>query len=99
MANSFDRSKVIKLLISQAKTLEKNVNRSLNDTGTEAHSRYVNFKTYAEMFNNIAREAEKALGLPKNSFAASSSKVDVCLLFFLFSCESFSHIAVLSFRV
>lgn len=70
MASSFDRSKAIKLLISQAKTLEKNVNRSLNDTGTEAHSRYVNFRTCAEMFNNIAREAEKALGLPNNTFAS-----------------------------
>lgn len=70
MASNFDRSKAIKLLISQTKTLEKNVNRSLNDTGTEAHSRYVNFRTYAEMFNNIAREAEKVLGIPKNSFAA-----------------------------
>lgn len=70
MASNFDRSKAIKLLISQTKTLEKNVNRSLNDTGTEAHSRYVNFRTYAEMFNNIAREAEEVLGIPKNSFAA-----------------------------
>ena len=70
MASNFDRSKAIKLLISQTKTLEKNINRSLNDTGTEAHSRYVNFRTYAEMFNNIAREAEKVLGIPKNSFAA-----------------------------
>lgn len=69
MASSFDRSQAIKLLISQAKTLEKNVNRSLNDAGTEAHSRYVNFKAYAEMFNSIARETEKVLELPKNSFA------------------------------
>ena len=34
MASNFDRSKAIKLLISQAKTLEKTVDRSLNDTGT-----------------------------------------------------------------
>ena len=69
MANGFDTNMAIKLLISQAKTLEKNVNRTLNDKATESHSRYVAFKSYAEMYNNIAREAEKVLGLPKNSFS------------------------------
>lgn len=69
MANGFDTNKAIKLLISQAKTLEKNVNRTLNDKATESHSRYVAFKSYAEMYNNIAREAEKVLCLPKNSFS------------------------------
>lgn len=69
MASGFNQTKAIKLLISQAKTLEKNINRALNDSGTDAHSRYVSFKSYAIMYNNIAREAEKALGLPTNSFA------------------------------
>lgn len=64
----FDKRKQIKLLLSQAKTLEKNVNRTLNDTGVETHGRYVNFKIYAESFNYIARATEKALGLPQNSF-------------------------------
>ena len=69
MANSFDTNKAIKLLISQAKTLEKNVVRTLNDSATESHSRYVTFRSYAEMYNNIAREAERILGLPQNSFS------------------------------
>lgn len=69
MANSFDTNKAIKLLISQAKTLEKNVVRTLNDSATESHSRYVTFKSYAEMYNNIARDAERLLGLPQNSFS------------------------------
>lgn len=68
MATNFDKSQAIKMLISQAKTLEKNVNRTLNDTATEAHSRYVSFKSYSEMYNFIAREAEIALGFPKNFF-------------------------------
>lgn len=70
MGCDFDKTKAIKLLISQAKTLEKNVNRSLNDTGTAAPSRYVNFKLYAQMYNIIACESEKILGLPQNSFSA-----------------------------
>lgn len=70
MAISYDKNKAIKLLISQAKTLEKNVQRSLNDQVAESHSRYVNFKNYAEMFNSIAREAEKALEIPKDTFPA-----------------------------
>lgn len=70
MGCDFDKNKAIKLLISQAKTLEKNVNRSLNDTGTAAPSRYVNFKLYAQMYNKIACESEKILGLPQNSFSA-----------------------------
>lgn len=66
---SFDLNKAIKLLISQAKTLKENVDRSLNDTATEAHSRYVTFKHYAEVYNQIAYEAEDILGLPHPSFA------------------------------
>ena len=68
MANTFDTNKLIKLLIKQAKSLEKNVERTLNDSATPPHSRYVSFKSYAELYNNIAREAERVLGLPKTSF-------------------------------
>lgn len=68
MKVSFDDKKLIKILISQVKTLEKNVNRTLGDTATESHSRYITFKAYAEMFNSLAREAEKILKLPENSF-------------------------------
>lgn len=69
MAYSFETTQMIKLLISQAKALESNVNRTLCDTATESHARYVLFKTYAETFNLIARQAEEVLGLPKNSFS------------------------------
>ena len=75
MANSFDTNKEIKLLINQAKALEANVNRTLNDAATEAHSRFVSFKLYAERYNSIAREAEKALGLKQNSFTAFNTEV------------------------
>lgn len=68
MANNYDTNKLIKLLINQAKSLEKNVERTLNDSATPPLSRYVSFKSYAEMYNNIAREAERVLGLPKSSF-------------------------------
>lgn len=69
MSNDFDTKKIIKLLISQAKALEKNVDRTLNDSSTPPHSRYVSFKSFAGMYNNIAREAERILGLPQNSFS------------------------------
>lgn len=68
MGNHYDKSMALKMLISQAKALEKNVDRTLNDSATEAHSRYVSFKSYAETYNRIARESEKVLGLPANSF-------------------------------
>ena len=70
MERSFDRSKAIKLLINQAKTLEKSVIRSLSDTITEPHARYVNFKDYADMFNSIARQVEDVLEFPQNTFPA-----------------------------
>lgn len=70
MGNNYDKSMALKMLISQAKILEKNVDRTLNDSATEAHSRYVSFRSYAEMYNNIARETEKVLGLPANSFSS-----------------------------
>ncbi len=63
MANSFDATQAIKLLICQAKTLVENVNRTLNDSATESHCRYVAFKTYANMYNNIATEARKLLNI------------------------------------
>ena len=69
MANAFDTNKAIKMLISQAKALRTSVEMVLNDSATETHSRYVGFKMYAEEYNRIAREAEKVLGLPTNSFA------------------------------
>ena len=68
MAISFDRNKAIKMLISQAKTLKESVGKVLYDSTTEPASRYVGFKMYAESYNNLARETEKVLGLPKNSF-------------------------------
>lgn len=61
MANDFDTTRAIKLLICQAKTLKENINQALNDSATEAHSRYVSFKTYANMYNSIAKEAGKLL--------------------------------------
>ena len=70
MSNSFDANRAIKLLLSQAKTLKNSAERTLNDSATPAPSRYVAFKMYAEKYNSIAREAEKVLGLPKNSFTA-----------------------------
>lgn len=69
MDKGYDKTKAIKMLIAQVKALEKNTNRTLNDTATEAHSRYVTFKSYAETYNQIARESEKVLGLPNNSFS------------------------------
>ena len=68
MSNSFDTNRAIKLLLSQAKTLKNSAERTLNDSTTPAPSRYVTFKMYAEKYNSIARETEKVLGLPKNSF-------------------------------
>ena len=63
MSDNYDTNKLIKLLISQTKALQKNVERTLNDSATPPHSRYVSFKSYAAMYNNIAREAERVLGL------------------------------------
>ena len=71
---NIDMGKAVNLLISQAKTLEKNVNRALGDTATQEHSRYVSFKVFASRYNDIARETEKLFGLPYGSF--SVYKVD-----------------------
>lgn len=71
---NIDMGKAVNLLISQAQTLEKSVNRVLGDTATQEHSRYVSFKTFASRYNNIARETEKLFGLPYGSF--SVYKVD-----------------------
>lgn len=74
MANKFDTTQAIKLLICQTKTLERSVNRTLNDSATEAHSRYVSFKTYANMYNNIASEAAKLLDCPFNLYDTKSMR-------------------------
>lgn len=68
MAESLDRTKEIKLLIYQAKTLKENISRALNDSATAAHSRYVSFRTYADMYNNIANEAAKLFNVQFTSF-------------------------------
>ncbi len=69
MAMSFDTNKALKMLISQAKALQKSVEMVLKDSAIETHSRYVGFKMYADKYNIIARQAEKLLDLPKNSFS------------------------------
>lgn len=69
MENSYDNSQALRLLIGQAIALRENINRTLNDAATEAHSRFVSYKTYANAYNRIARGAEKVLGLPPNSFS------------------------------
>ena len=69
MANSFDETKALKMLISQVKTLRSSVERVLNDSATETYSRYVGFKMYAENYNILASQAEKILCLPSNSFS------------------------------
>lgn len=75
MAYNYDTTKRIKLLISQAKALESNVNRTLADNATEAHSRYVAFKTYAEIFNQLARQTESVLGYPTNSLSSFNTNL------------------------
>lgn len=68
MATSYSID-IIKMLISQAQSLLCNINRSLNDSATNAPGRYVSFKTYAKTYNNIARQAETVLGFSKGSFS------------------------------
>lgn len=67
MPNSYETTRKIKLLITKAKNLDKNINRTLNDSATESHARYVLFKTYAEVYNSLLRQAEDILGWPKGS--------------------------------
>ncbi len=66
---SYNREQAIKLLISQVKKLGENISRSLNDTSTAEHSRYVSFKTFATRYNQLAHEAEQIFGLTQGSFS------------------------------
>jgi hypothetical protein len=66
---SLENNRAIRLLISQVKTLKGSIEKALSDSATEAHSRFVSFKTFAEQYNFIANEAEKVLGLKGNSFS------------------------------
>ena len=68
MPSSYDYAKAIRMLISQAKTLQKSIELALADTATQPHSRFVSFKTFAEQYNFIAKTAEQVLGLKENSF-------------------------------
>lgn len=63
-----ENNRATRLLISQAKTLKNSINMALLDSSTEAHSRFVSFKTFAEQYNIIANETEKVLGLEEDSF-------------------------------
>lgn len=66
---SIDSSREIRLLISQTKALKCSIDKSLTDSATEAHSRFVSFKTFAEQYNFIAKQAEKVLGLEQSPFS------------------------------
>ena len=68
MPSTYDYAKAIRMLISQAKTLQKSIELALADTATQPHSRFVSFKTFAEQYNFIAKTAEQVLGLKENSF-------------------------------
>lgn len=66
---SMDNNRAIRILISQAKILKSSIDMALSDSATEAHSRFVSFKTFAGQYNLLANEAEKVLGLNQNSFS------------------------------
>lgn len=74
MAYSFDTKRAVRILLNQAKTLNQNAERVLNDTYSPAKSKYIGFKMFAETFNTIARETEQILGLPVNSFSEFSTQ-------------------------
>ena len=66
---SLDKTKAIKLLINQAKTLKLVIENTLRDPSTEAHGRFVSFKTYAIQYNEIVNRTERLLELQENSFS------------------------------
>jgi len=63
-----DKTKWIKLLIFQCKSLKKNIERTLNDNGTKETGRYSSFRTYAGSFNNLASDVCTELRIPRESF-------------------------------
>lgn len=67
MACSLEKSRAIKLLLNQAKSLKANVERALIDSATPAHSRFVSFKMYAETYNSLAIKVIKELKLPPDT--------------------------------
>lgn len=61
MANSFERNKMIKVLIKRAKLLESSIRRTLYDSSVEPQHRYVSFKSYARTYNSIVEDASTYL--------------------------------------
>jgi hypothetical protein len=69
MTSTIDTKRVLKMLISQAKSLKKTIEEAVNNPSISEHNRFVSYKLYAEKFNQIAAEVEDTLSLPKNSFS------------------------------
>ncbi len=66
---TYDTNQAIRLLISQAKALKNSVVMALSDSSTQAHNRYVSFKSFAIQYNLIAVEAEKVLNMKPKEFS------------------------------
>lgn len=75
MPHKYDNTKRLKILISQVKALEKNVNRAMSDTASAPVNRYVAFKLYAEAYNNLAQYTEELLDYPPNSLSRMNTAV------------------------
>ncbi len=63
MKNNIDKTKEIKILISQVKTLCNTVNEILNNTSAAEYSRYVSFADMAKCYNDLADQARKILNV------------------------------------
>lgn len=64
-----DRTKYIRLLICQCKSLKENIARSLADVSSKEVGRYVSFRTYAGQFDNLADNVCEVLNIDRRSFA------------------------------
>lgn len=64
-----EKTKFIKLLIYQCKSLKSSVIRSLDNANSNQTGRYASFKLYAGQFDNLATDVCKVLEIPRESFA------------------------------
>lgn len=60
---TLDRTKQVKLLLSQIKALQDVIQEILNNQNSAEHSRYVSYRDMAYVYNEISSQAQEKLGL------------------------------------
>lgn len=75
MNNTLDETRQIKLLISQVSMLRDTIQKTLTNSDMVEHSRYVSYKSFAEVYNTLVESAKTLIKVPTSIYTFKTEKM------------------------